>query len=213
MPDGRLGLLRVREVLDVDLLALELLVVLEKTLQLVEAVLGQLVVALVGAVLGVLQGHADDLLVVLAIVDHAHHAYGPHDHQAQRLHGLLHEDEHVERVAVVAQGPGNKPLVGRVVDGRVEDAIHLQETRVLVQLVLHLRALGDLDQRLKLPGGVLPYLHVVPGMRHLHSSRRPRDGPIADHRPSFSAARSAKHAPRPSDNPLTAPRDPRGTAA
>src|SRR5918997_4764440 len=201
VPDRIYGFLGAGEVLDVDLLVFQLFVVFEKASQLIEAMLGQLVEALVGAVLGVFEGDADDLLVVLAVVDHVHHAYGPNDQKAQRLDGLLHEHEHVERVAVVAQGPGNKPVVGRVVDGRVEDAVYLQEPRGLVQLVLHLRALGDLDQRLKLRGRVLTYLHVMPGMRHLHSSRSPRDGPIANPRPYFSATRTAKPEPPPGRQP------------
>src|SRR5215210_6075518 len=100
--DGLHGFFRAGEVLDVYLLVLQLLVVFEEAPKLVESVLGQLVVALVGAVLRVFQGDADDLLVVLAVVHHVHHPYGPHGEQAQRVHGLLHEDEHVERVAVIA---------------------------------------------------------------------------------------------------------------
>lgn len=56
----------------------------------------------------------------------------------------LHEDEDVHGVIVLAERPGDEAVVVRVDDGRVEDPVHLDEPRLLVQLVLHLAPLGDL---------------------------------------------------------------------
>ena len=56
----------------------------------------------------------------------------------------LHEDEDVHGVIVLAERPGDEAVVVRVHDGGVEDPVHLDEPRLLVQLVLDLAPLGDL---------------------------------------------------------------------
>jgi hypothetical protein len=60
----------------------------------------------------------------------------------------LHEHEDVHGVVVLAERPGHEAVVVRVDDGRVEDPVHLDEPRLLVQLVLHLAPLGDLHDLL-----------------------------------------------------------------
>ena len=56
----------------------------------------------------------------------------------------LHEDEDVHGVVVLAERAGDEAVVVRVHDGGVEDPVHLDEPRLLVQLVLDLAPLGDL---------------------------------------------------------------------
>lgn len=65
----------------------------------------------------------------------------------------LHEDEDVHGVVVLAERPRDEAVVVRVHDGRIEDAVHLDEPRLLVQLVLHLAPLGDLHDLLDTPTG------------------------------------------------------------
>src|SRR5215210_3619565 len=172
VPDGVPGLLGIGEVAHVHLLAFQHLVVLEEALQLRQPVLRELAVMFVGAVLGVVEVDADYLLVALAFVDHVHHPDRARPQDAERLDRFLHQDQHVERVVVITQGPRNKAVVGRVDHGRVQDTVHLQEARLLVQLVLNPGAFGDLDQGRKLLGGRVPDRNVMPGMCHLGNSSR-----------------------------------------
>ena len=60
----------------------------------------------------------------------------------------LHEDEDVHGVVVLAERAGDEAVVVRVHDGGVEDPVHLDEPRLLVQLVLDLAPLGDLHDLL-----------------------------------------------------------------
>jgi hypothetical protein len=97
---------------------------------------------------------------------------------------LLAEDEHVQRVTVVAERPRQETVVRRVVHRRVQDAIEPQQAGRLVQLVLHLRALRDLDHGVEVALDVLAELDVVPRVHGLHytealvlgSSRQPPSG-------------------------------------
>src|SRR5205814_7348649 len=68
----------------------------------------------------------------------------------------------VERVAVRAVGLREEAVVRRVVHGRVQHAVQPQQARALVELVLHLRALGDLDDRAEVTLDVVAQLDVVP---------------------------------------------------
>src|SRR5215203_886210 len=174
--DGLLGTL---EVTHVHLFALQHLVVLEEALQLVHPVRGKLFVVLEIPVLRVVEVDTNDLLVVLALVHHVHHPYRAHPHDTQGLDGLLHHHEQVEGVVVVAQGARDKAVVGGVDHGGVQNAVYLQEPRVLIQLVLDLRAFGDLDQGVELLGGLFSCGDVVPGMSHLKNSSRGRCRPRA----------------------------------
>src|SRR5256886_16473715 len=81
---------------------------------------------------------------------------------AERHHRLLTEHKHVERVAVLAVGLREEAVVRRVVHGRVQHAVQPQQARALVELVLHLRALGDLDDRAEVMLDVVAQLDVVP---------------------------------------------------
>jgi hypothetical protein len=111
VPDGLDGLLRARKIADVHLLAFKYLVVLEEALQLGHPVLGELLEVLEGPVLRVVEVDADDLLVVLSLVHHVHHPYRARPQDAKRLDRLLHDDEHVERVIIVAEGTRDEAVV------------------------------------------------------------------------------------------------------
>ena len=49
----------------------------------------------------------------------------------------LHEDEHVNGVSILTQRLGHKPVIVGVHHRAIQDAVHKQQTGVLVQLVLH----------------------------------------------------------------------------
>jgi hypothetical protein len=114
----------------------------------------------------IVDAHGDDL-VVGALVDHAQPAERARAHDRQRLDRLLHQDEDVERIAVLGVGPRDEAVVRGVVHGRVEDAIEAQEARRLVDLVLEVRAAGDLDQRGHERRDVRRDLDVVDGVHAL----------------------------------------------
>jgi hypothetical protein len=96
-------------------------------------------------VLGVVGADGDDLVVGLALVDHGHESDGLGPEEASGDDWLLHDDEYVDGVAVVAERARDESVVVRVDDRGVEHAVDLDEPRLLVQLVLDLAALGDLD--------------------------------------------------------------------
>ena len=104
------------------------------------------------------------------LVAHAHHADGTRLDDRQRVHRLLAEHQRVQRVAVVAEGPGDEAVVGGIVNGAVEHAVEAQQPRLLVQLVLVLAALGNLDDygKRRLDERVV-HVAVVPGV-HLFNS-------------------------------------------
>ena len=91
-----------------DVLVLVLLVVLEEPPDLVQPVLGQLRNVLKVAVLRVVGVDRDDLVVAFALVDHLHHADGLGAEKGHGHDGLLHQDEDVERVVVLAERLGDE---------------------------------------------------------------------------------------------------------
>ena len=75
-------------------------------------------------------------------------AMTPMGRQRTRVMGSMRlraDDQHVQRVAVVAVGAGDEAVVGRVVRRRVKDAVEYDKPGFLVELVLLLAALGYLD--------------------------------------------------------------------
>jgi hypothetical protein len=121
---------------------------------------------LVAVELRVLGGDGDDLVVLFALVDHRHQADRPRVDQRERDDGFLAEHEHVKRVVVLRQRLRDEAVVGRVVDGRVQHAVELDQAGDLVELVLHRRAEGDLDDGVELLRDVLAGGDVVPGVDH-----------------------------------------------
>src|SRR5262249_5103942 len=63
----------------------------------------------------------------------------------------LHQDQHVEWIAVEAEGTGNEPVVAGIVDGRKQRPIQTKHVELLVVLVLVDRIFGDLDDGIDQP--------------------------------------------------------------
>src|SRR5262249_21137706 len=77
----------------------------------------------------------------------------------------LSEDERVERIAVVAVGARDEPVIGRIVDAAVEHAIEPEQPGLLVQLVLVHAPLRDLhDHRKRGRDRRVVEMCVVPGV-------------------------------------------------
>jgi hypothetical protein len=72
-------------------------------------VTGQLVLVVIIGVRRVVNADGHDLVVDPLFVAHAHDANRPRFDDGQRIDRLLPEDEHVERVAIVAERPRNEP--------------------------------------------------------------------------------------------------------
>ncbi len=75
--------------------------------------------------------------------------------------------QHVERIVVLGQRLRDEAVVRRVIDGRVEHAIELDQAALLVELVLHARAERDFDDGVELLRQVLAGSDVVPCMSHV----------------------------------------------
>src|SRR5690606_31935659 len=76
------------------------------------------------------------------------------------------QHEHVKRIIILGQRLRDEPVIGRVIDGRVEHAVELDEPALLVKFVLHARAEGDLDDGVVLLRDVFAGSDVVPKMNH-----------------------------------------------
>src|SRR6185436_4814357 len=83
---------------------------------------------------------------------------------------LLSEHQDVERIAVQAIRLWQEAVVRGVVDRTVQDPVDPQEARGLVELVLHLRALRNLDDGPEAGLDGVHQLDVVPGVYHIRSS-------------------------------------------
>ena len=102
---------------------LQLLVHREEVLHLVEDMPGQLGDVLVIVVSGVVKGDGDDFLILAAAVVHDDDADGVAPHQGHGDDVLRAEHQHVQGVAVVSVGAGDKAVVGRVVGGGVQHPV------------------------------------------------------------------------------------------
>ena len=162
--DDLLGLLAAEQLLDGGLLVLQLLVDREKMHDFIENVSGQLVDRLHVAISRVREGNGDDLVVLLAAVDHAHTTDGIDLYQCQRIDGRTAQYQNVQRVAVVGVGAGDETVVGGIVGRRVKHAVEAHDTRLFVQLILAGRPLGDLNDGGKVRGGDLSGVNVVPNV-------------------------------------------------
>jgi hypothetical protein len=87
-------------------------------------------------------------------------------HDGQRQHGFLAQHQDVERVSVFGKSPRNKAVIGGIEHGRVEYAIHSNQTAVLVELILHVRAERNLNHGVEFAGRIVSGRDVVPWMRH-----------------------------------------------
>src|SRR5262245_61213930 len=174
-----LGVDRSAQVLYVDGLVFENLVVQEESLELPETMRGQLRDVPVVLVLGIVDVDRDDLVVLPLLVPHRQHPDRLRAQDAERQHGLLTQHQHVKGVAVVAEGLRQEAIVGGVVNGAGQDAVEREQAGRLVQLVLDLRAFGDLDHRAEMPLDLVAELDVVPRVHHAEYSPRPTTAPWA----------------------------------
>jgi len=72
--------------------------------------------------------------------------------ERERHHGLLTQDEDVERVVVFGEGLRDEAVVGGIVDSRIQHAIQPDQPTLLVEFVLDARSEGYFDYRQKFLG-------------------------------------------------------------
>jgi hypothetical protein len=152
--------------------------VLEEVLDLLAGELGDVVDVLDVVPARVAGRHADDLRVAAAVVGHVENAHGAHLHADAGEERVVEEHEHVQRVAVVAEGVLEEAVVGRVLERGVEHAVEEHPAGLVVDLVLVAAPLRDLDDR-----GVFA---------HTDSPCSGSCGSLGRSRPLGSAARSAE---------------------
>src|SRR5690606_221149 len=76
---------------------------------------------------------------------HLQHGHGAHVHDDARVAGVVQQHEHVLRIAVLTERVVEVAVVGRVAEGRVQHAVQVDATGLVVDLVLHAAAARDLD--------------------------------------------------------------------
>lgn len=86
-----------------------------------------------------------NLCVATSVVGHPHHANGANMDPAAGKGGVLGEHQHIERVAVLGKGVGDKSVFGRIGRGRKEAAIKADSTGFMVDFVLIAATSGDFD--------------------------------------------------------------------
>ena len=94
---------------------------------------------------GVLERHADHLLVRAFLVRHVEEADDADADPAARERRLADEHEGVERIAVLPHRPLDEAVVGGVAHRREQPAVEHDPTELRVELVLVARAGGHLD--------------------------------------------------------------------
>jgi hypothetical protein len=109
------GLLLAHKLLNHNLLILQLLIVLEEPMHLIEQMLRYILKLINMPQRLIISGDGDDLIVLLALVEHMHDAddLGLDQAHGLDLDGAQHQD--VERVVVLAVGLRDEPVVGGVV--------------------------------------------------------------------------------------------------
>jgi len=145
--DDLVGLLPALKLEHLHLLILQLFVVRKEPVHLVEHVPRQLLNIAIVRHRFIAVRHRDDLVVLLPLVDHPHHADHLRVHQAQGLHLGRTEHQNIERIVVVAVGLRDEAVVRGVVDRTEQHAIQPEQSGLLVQLVLDLALRRDLDHR------------------------------------------------------------------
>ena len=121
--DDLVGLLPSLKLEHLHLLILQFFVVLEEPMHLVQHVSRQLLDIAIVRDRFIAIGHGDDLVVLLALVDHAHHADDLRVDEAEGLHLGRAEHQNVEGIVVVAVGLRDEAVVGGVVDRAEQNAI------------------------------------------------------------------------------------------
>jgi len=133
--------------LDLNPLALEILIDGEEVGDFFEHVGVDIGVVPDVGVAGVVFADGEHLFVEGALVEHFEEADGAHLVYASGEGGVGNEYQHVEWIAVVAEGGRDEAVVTGVVNGGVQVAVELKDVQLLVVLELVGTVLGDLDDR------------------------------------------------------------------
>ena len=145
LPDDQLRGGGTLPALDFDVLAFEVLVDRKEVGNLFQDV-GVDVGILVHIVVARISfAYTEDLFVALTLVDHLEYADGADLLDAAGKAGGIDQHEHVERIAVVAEGAGNEAVVARVMHRRKEVPVEAEDVQILVVLVLANSLQRDLD--------------------------------------------------------------------
>jgi len=129
--------------------------------------LGHFACLVIAVELGVLGRDRDDLVVLLAGVEHGHQPNRPGLDDCQRHHRFLAEHQHIEGIVVFCECLRDEPIIRRIIDGLVKYTIEFDQAALLVQFVLHARAKRDLDDADEFPRNQLSGSDVVPCMNHV----------------------------------------------
>lgn len=89
--------------------------------------------------------HGKHLLVGFLLIHQVEHADGPYFDQAPGETGLLNQDNHIHRIAIIGKRPRNETIVARIVHGRVQRPIQPEDAKIPVVFVFIGRILRDLD--------------------------------------------------------------------
>src|SRR5262249_12143465 len=108
----------------------------------------------------------DDFVVAGAGVRHGHNTDSAGFDESEWLNGLLAEDEDVEGIVVFGIGLRDESVVGRIEDGGVDDAVHLEQASGFVELVLDVGAERNFDDDLEVARQIFAGRNVVPSMEH-----------------------------------------------
>src|SRR5581483_12249633 len=81
-------------------------------------------------------GHCEDFLIRLIAIQHLQQPYGAHGNKASGKACLFDHRQHVQRIAIFSQRPGDKPIVSGVMHWRIERAIQTEDAQAAVVLIL-----------------------------------------------------------------------------
>ena len=116
--------------------------------------------------LRVLGGHSNDLMILLAGVNHGHQADGASMDDGKGHNGFLAQHQHVERVVVFGERLRYEAVIRRIVNRRVEDAIKPDQAARFVEFIFHARAKRNFDHAVEFLRQLVAGSYVVPRMNH-----------------------------------------------
>jgi hypothetical protein len=143
-----------------------LLVVKKKAAQHEQPVWRYFVTFLVAVEFRVTRRNRDDLVILLALINHRHQTDGAGVNDGQGDHSLLAQHQHIQRIIIFRQSLGNEAVVRRIVNSGVEHAIHLDEPTVFVQFIFDAGARWNFDNGVKLSRQFVSGRYIVPRMEH-----------------------------------------------
>ena len=141
----------------------------EEVSHLLKNVAGERLNASICVVIGILEGNCNDLLVVLAVIEHGDNSDRITLHQHQRIDRLVAQQQHIQRISVVCKSTGYKTVVCRIMCRGVQDSVKNYESCLLVQLILLLASLFDLNNCQKIMGSYACGVNVMPDVHFMSS--------------------------------------------